>query len=185
MIKLIESSAEHHFLTTLEDLKKRPDGWFGLSFSLSKMLNHSDLCSQLDNIPSKLQAMQRKRDGFVDKVQKALGDAFTGNIYAFTDYDVLVLACAQNKEEQAKLTKVFKELSGVLGEGFSDMQKLASVFRHYQKVADSKILSARRMTAYDSMADEYKVNSIAARRERRDEPLVMVVEDDRFTLHYA
>lgn len=65
------------------------------------------------------------------------------------------------------------------------MNTLAGRLRDYQNLADRKVLSARKFDAYVAMADKHKVSSIEVRRKRRHAPLVMVVEDDRFTAHYA
>jgi CheY-like chemotaxis protein len=68
---------------------------------------------------------------------------------------------------------------------YSDFAILEHEFYNYQKLADQKFLSARRMMAYRDMADKLKVASISVRRERRDHPMVQVIEDDRFTAAYA
>ncbi len=185
MTELIDTSAEHHFLTTLSSLQKRPNGWYGLYFSLSKMLNHGDLSSNLETISSKVAAAQRKRDAFLERLSKQMGADFKGFTYAFTDFDVLVLVCAASDQERLKIEAVFKALAAELAKGYAHMSELTSAFRGFEKMADDKILSGRRIAAYCAMADKHKVKSIGARRGRREDPLVMVVEDDRFTMHYA
>ncbi len=185
MLELITRSAEHHFLTTLEDLKAAPNGWLGLNFSLSKIIDHSDMAADLDGIISKLDAAQRKKDSFMHQLQNELGDSFTGFIYSFSDFDILALIMVDQDGQKARANAAFEKLAKTLSKGQSEQSLLANSFRNYQKLADEKLLRSRRFEAYRAMADQHKVGSISARRDRRDAPLVMVVEDDRFTLHYA
>ncbi|MCD8562923.1 MAG: response regulator [Alphaproteobacteria bacterium] len=69
--------------------------------------------------------------------------------------------------------------------GIYDYNYLDEEFFTYQKFADHKFLSVQRLLAYEMMADRHKIGSIPLRRKRRGYPLVMVVEDDRFTSSYA
>ena len=185
MIELIQNSAEHHFLTTLEDLKTRPNGWASLQFSLSRIIDHSDMVSDLTAISSKLEAAERKRDSFLERLQKELGDGFTGFIYAFSDFDVLALIAVDKDGQKAQLNKAYEALSKTLSKGQSEQGLLVNKLQLFQKLADDKLLRTRCFDAYKVMADQNIVGSISTRRERREAPLVMVVEDDRFTMHYA
>lgn len=185
MVELITNSAEHHFLTKLEDLKSRPNGWLGMKFSLSKIIDHTDMASSLENIPSKLQAAQRKKDSFLAQLQSDLGEGFSGYIYSFSDFDVLALIKVDQDGQKSRANVVYEKMAKMLSKGQAEQSLLGSSLRNYQKLADDKLLFSRRFDAYRSMADTNKVGSISARRARREAPLVMVVEDDRFTLHYA
>ena len=184
-MELVSNSAEHHFLTTLEGLKSDLSGWSGLYFSLSKMITHEKIIKDLPSIPAKLKAAGDKRDAFLKDLQKALNSDLQGYIYVFSDFDIFVMVKINDKAQKSAVVQAYSSLSEMLPKGFSDMSMLEYALRNYQKLADEKLLCARRFDAYQSMADENKVASISPRRQRRDDPLVMVVEDDRFTLHYT
>jgi len=184
-VELIKDSAEHYFLTCLDELKDNSNRWFGLFFSMSKTLSHQDLVSDLPMIFDKIETARAKRDVFAEELQAALQDGFDGSICVFTDMDIFVIAHVKDSLAQKALEDVFKKMAARLPAGMSDMDVLGRQMRSYQKLADEKILSVRKFSAYEAMADKHKVSSISARRKRREDPVVMMVEDDRFTAHYA
>ncbi len=184
-MKLVRESAEHYFLTQIENLKGKPELCFGLFFSLSKNLKHDELVSDLTAIHDKIQIATARTDEFVKELHAALDGKFEGSVCAFSDLDVFATVQVQSDQEQKALREIFKILEAKLPKGMADMDSFANQLRTYQKLADQKLLSAKCISSYESMADIHKVESIASRRKRRDEPLVMLVEDDRFTAHYA
>ena len=184
-MELIQRSAEHYFLTTLEKRKTDASHWYGLYFSLSKALKHHDLVSDLSKLSQKIQTAKAKSDVLAEEVYNALKDQFEGSVCVFADTDIFVFVKAEDKMKKKILDEVFKNIAKKLPSGFSDMDGIGNQFRSYMKLADENLLSAKRMDAYEHMTDENKVASISARRKRRDDPVVLVVEDDRFTAHYA
>lgn len=184
-MKLVRESAEHYFLTQIENLKGKPEDYFGLYFSLSKNLDHDDLVSDLRALTSKIQTAKTRADAFVDELYASLDGKFDGSVCAFSDLDVFVIVQVKSEEERSALREIFKKLEARLPKGMADMDSFANQSRSYQKLADQKLLSVKCVSSYEAMSDTHKVDSIASRRKRREEPLVMLVEDDRFTAHYA
>ena len=184
-MELIQQSAEHYFLTTLEKRKTDASHWYGLYFSMSKALKHHDLVSDLSTLSDKIQKAKAKSDVLAEELHNALKDQFEGSVCVFADTDVFVFAKAEDKMQKKVLDEVFKNTAKKLPSGFSDMDAVGSEFRSYMKLADENLLSSKRMEAYEKMIDQHKVSSIPARRKRREAPVVLVVEDDRFTAHYA
>jgi len=184
-MELVQNSAEHHFITRLDELTGKSDGWHCLYFSLSKILPHQSLIGDLSSIQARLEQARIIRDQFLKDVQAVAPQGLNGFIYAFCDLDVLVLTQAQKESDKNILKDIFRGLSQKVPKGFSDLSLLLGTATAHQKLADQKLLAAKLQDAYRSMADTNKVSSINARRKRRKAPLVMVVEDDRFTAHYA
>ncbi len=184
-MELIQDSAEHYFLTKLDELKKDSGQWHGLYFSFSKQISSSRLVSDISVISEKIEAARSKSKDFAENLHQKLGENFKGSICVFADHDVFAFVNAHDKMDKKLLDEVFKDLGSGLPKGVSDMDSVNNQYKSYQKLADEKLLSAKRYEAYEALADTRKVSSIAARRKRREEPLVMVVEDDRFTAHYA
>jgi len=184
-MELVQSSAEHHFLVTLEGLKNNSSDWVCMYFSLSKMLKHESLVSDPSKIGQKIKKAWTQTDKFVAELYDKFDESFEGSISVFSDMDVFVLVKTQDKMQNVRAKEIFKLTSGTLPKAFSEMNALSAQFQFYMKLADQKLLSEKKRKAYDDMADTKKVASIGARRNRRDEPLVMMVEDDRFTAHYA
>jgi two-component system chemotaxis response regulator CheY len=184
-MELVQNSAEHHFITQLDQLSGKTEGWHCLYFSLSKIIGHQSLISDLSAIQSRMEQARIMRDQFLKDIQEAISQDLNGFIYAFCDLDVLVLVQAQKDSEKNAIKDIFRGLSQKIPKGFSDISLLAGTSQAHQKLADQKLLATKLQDSYRSMADTNKVSSIAARRKRRKDPLVMVVEDDRFTAHYA
>ena len=184
-MELIRDSGEHYFLKHLDDLKDQSSHWYGLSFSLSKALDHADLVSDLSIITQKIEAARAKSDVFADELRTVLKDYFQGSVCVFEDLDVFALVHVRDKMDVKHLDEAYKKMKSKLPQGYADMDGVANQMRSYQKLANEKLLSARKFKAYQAMADKHKVSSIEVRRKRRESPLVMMVEDDRFTAHYA
>lgn len=181
----VPDSPEHHFLTYLEKLKENPRGWVGLHFALSRKLSHSKLISKPENIIDKLAVAQNESKDFYSELKRHAENIKPALVYKFTDTDVLMLARLSQAEDEKKVLAVFREMSAKLPEKFSEYLSLSQDFYLCQKLADHKFLTAERMNAYRSMCDNSKVQSISVRRKRRSDPMVLIVEDDRFTASYA
>lgn len=184
-MKAVTDSAEHHFLTTLEKLKGAPQGWTVFYFGLSKFTAHTDLIGKPSLIENKILTARQKSEIFLHDLAAKAESVKEGYLYLFPDNDVIMLVHAANDQEQDLAQKIYWETAKPLPAGYAEMGLLTGGFYHYQKLADAKFLSARRFEAYHAMSNSNKVSSIHLRRERREDPKVMIVEDDRFTAAYA
>lgn len=184
-MKLIKDSAEHHFVTTLEKLKDNPKGWVVLYFALSRMLDHNELVSVLDEIKVKVAKARTTSSHFADELNGKAQNIGKGFVYLFSDNDVLMLAQPENEQEMTLISSIYKEMGKQAQSDYADRCLLGDDLYNYQKLADAKLLSAKCFEAYEAMGDTNKVASIPVRRSRRDVSKVMIVEDDRFTASYA
>jgi len=184
-MEAIRKSAEHHFLTILQKLKRAPQGWALLYFGFSKTHTHKDLIQHPYSMNKTLAVSREASEKFFAEIFANTQAVAKGYLYFFEDNDVLVLCPFRNDEDRTFLHGLYKKMGQSLDHHYSDFAILEHEFYNYQKLADQKFLSARRMMAYRDMADKLKVASISVRRERRDHPMVQVIEDDRFTAAYA
>jgi CheY-like chemotaxis protein len=185
MMLIVRESAEHHFMTTLQALKVNPQGWLAVHFGLSRTLSHSALMQDPGSIGLKLKAAKLEAEAFFEDLISRAGKFSEAIAYLFPDNDVVLLVRPNTFDEKEGLQTLYREFSFRLENGFCDYNDLDADFYNYQKFADHKFLTAQRLEAYRQMADDNKVASIPVRRKRRGYPLVMVVEDDRFTSSYA
>ncbi len=184
-MKTLLSSAEHHFLTTLETAKENVGPWMIMSFPLSKKFPHENLVKDLKKLAVKLDKMNSTSTDFVTQLEQKTARIEKGYIYRFSDSDVIVLAYVVDDNLRAELKKIFDEMVVVCGITTSYFGYLGKEFHVIQKMADQKLLSSKRFEGYHAMCDLHKISSIPVRRNRREHPCVMVVEDDRFTASYA
>lgn len=184
MIKIITEGAEHHFLTFLEKMKVNPTGWIACTFPFSKKLHHDDLTTRRAFIKSDLARLNAEAQAFVDAFAKKADQLPAAHLYKFADNDVILLCCPGNEAEQKYVRETLEQTAREFPNNFCDYGFLTKELYVYQKIADHKILSLKKMSAYMALADDNVVNSIPLRRKKRDEPIILVVEDDRFTASY-
>lgn len=182
---IILESPEHHFLTFLEKMKGREEGWYGLHIALSKRLDHSTLIKRPAEITEKLQGLEKDSQALVeelDQYKETYGDS---TLYRFSDFDIIWIAKAESTAAHDRLFDIYKKMADKLNSKICEFAPLAQAFYHYEKMADRKFITEQRMESYRAMTDNNRVSSIPVRRKRHETPVVMVVEDDRFTLTYA
>lgn len=184
-IDIIQESPEHHFLTFLEKLKGNPSGWAGCTFSFSKKLDHGELVTNRAMIARKLDVLRAESTAFLEELKEKASDLSNATIYQFTDNDIILLTHIKSDNENNLLKKICDEMGKHISKDLSHSGYLTKEMYSYQKIADHKFTTARRMGAYQTLMDENRIKSISLRRKRREEPVILVVEDDRFTATYA
>ncbi len=183
-MKIIKEGAEHHFLTFLEKLKVQPTGWIACTFPFSRHLNHESLVSRRAFIKSELDRLDQEAFSFIGKFSARAGGLPNARLFKFADNDIVLLCCPHNDEEQKQVRDILETTAKEFPSGFCDFGFLTKELYLYQKIADHKLLTQKRMDSYRALADSGTVESIPLRRKRRDEPIILVVEDDRFTASY-
>ncbi|QQG36241.1 MAG: response regulator [Micavibrio aeruginosavorus] len=184
-MKTIRESPEHHFLTFLDKVKQDGNSWFAIHCAQSETLNHENMIEDLTRIRGRLHEYRQACEMLVTRLAKAAVDFSDATLYVFTDGDLLLLANPGGGIEEQALQEFYRELAGDLSGRFCRYGSLNQDIYSYQRLADERFVSARRMTAYETMADEVRVSSVPLRRDRRKDTLVLIVEDDRFTAAIA
>lgn len=181
----IVESSEHHYLTKLDKIRENPKGWVALYFSLSKNLEHKALLDNPATIRDRIYNHRLEAERFLARLQDKAAAFRDSYAYLFSDHDVALLAYTSDETELAAARKIFEEMAKNLKSGMADFAMLETEIYRCQKMADHKILIGKRYEGYEAMTDSNRVGSIGVRRKRRLHPLVMLVEDDRFTATYA
>jgi len=181
----IRESPEHHFLTNLEKIRPDISGWVGMHFALSRRLDHADLISNPAHIKGKLTKLHTAAEGLAADLEKMGQNLPDATFYLFSDCDIVFLSRPRDEKHRALIKNIYQTAAQKAGAGLGKLSELTKDIYDYQKLADEKLLGARRLAAYESMSDANRVASIPLRRQRRDDALVMVVEDDRFTATFA
>jgi two-component system chemotaxis response regulator CheY len=184
-MNVVVESPEHHFLTLIEKIKGKEEEWFGVHIALSKKLSHSNLVSDLNTINARLDTLIKDSDALFEEVKLNVDLFKDTTIYKFHDGDLMIFVRTKDKKEQDLLFELYKKFSEKLSSKICDYSALSQSFYHFEKLSDKKIISAQKIASYRAMGDNNKVSSIQVRRKKREAPLVLVVEDDRFTATYA
>lgn len=183
-MRVTKDGAEHHFLTFLEKIKVQPTGWIACMLPFSRHINHESLVSRRAFIKSELDRLDQEVLDFIDRLNKRAEELPNARLFKFTDNDIVLLCCPHNDAEQKQVRETLESIAKEFPFGFCDFGFLTKELYLYQKIADHKLLTMKRIQAYRALAESGAVESIPLRRKKRDEPVILVVEDDRFTASY-
>ncbi len=183
-MKIFTEGAEHHFLTFLEKLKINSSGWIACTFPFSRKIQHDEIMSRRAYIKSDLGRLAAETNAFIASFRDAAFELPGAHLYRFADNDVIFLCCPVTDEEQKLVRDTLEAAARKFPDNFCDYGFLTKELYVYQKIADQKLLSMKKMAGYYALGDEGTIESLGLRRKKRDEPLILVVEDDRFTASY-
>lgn len=184
-MQIVRESPEHHLLTYLEKIKSQPQGWVSVCAHFSGKINHETLISKPKSIKSFFETLHKESEQTLSAASEMLKDVKDCVVYHFKDGDVFVLARPSSPKEQALLKDVHEKLKKVAAPVPCSFKALAGDMYNVQKMVDSRLLAGRCYEAYIAMSDCNKCSTIGIRRKRREEPSVLIVEDDQFTGTYA
>ena len=183
-MRIINDGAEHQFLTFIEKLKANPSGWIACSFPFSQHIVHDSMISRRAYIKSDLTRFRSEAMAFAMELRDTAGDLPGVQIYMFSDNDIILLCCPSDDLQQKQVREVLEKEAAKFSRGFCEYGFLTKEIYNYQKIAEAKFLTAKKMKAYEALSDESVVESLALRRKKREEPIILIVEDDRFTASY-
>lgn len=184
-MQIIRESPEHHFLTFLDKAKQDGASWVAIHCAQSETLLHDEVIDYPQHIRGKLHAYKKECEALGEQLQKGAAEFKESTLYYFTDGDLLLLMKPAGGVENNSIQNFYRDLATEHGALHCRYGNLGKDLYSYQRLADERLYSARRMAAYEAMCDEAKVSSIPIRRDRRKDTLVMIVEDDRFTAAFA
>ena len=184
-MKIVKESPEHSFLTFIDKVKRDSGGWTAVRVALSRKLDHGDIIDRPDHISGKIFKFRKESEAIIDEFAEKLKSFTDGMAFLFSDGDIVFAVRVQNNANHEAVQAFCKELAAKVGAGLCEMNNLAKDIYAYQKLADERFLSSHRMKSYETMADISRLQSIPLRRQRREDPLILIVEDDRFTASYA
>ena len=183
-MKVIVDGAEHQFLTLLEKMKVNPSGWIACTFPFSQKIKHENLIERRAFIKSDMTKLRADSTAFLEKLRVLTNDLPAAQLFHFADNDIILLCCPTNEAQQKQVRDTLEKAAAMHEKGFADFGFLTKELYVYQKLADHKFLTQKRVASYEVLSDDAVVESLALRRKKRDEPIILVVEDDRFTASY-
>jgi CheY-like chemotaxis protein len=171
-MKIIRKNPDRPFQKLLTAARQE-GGWHGYRFSLSGRLDYEDLISRPAHIGGKLYDLRRKTAAFAGALARKSAPLTEGTGFVFPDASVVML--------------VRNDLSG-LYEDLARQEGASMISLTLDRTgSDAPVLNADKslFSAYDAMANMRRVRSIPLRRDRRQNGLIMIVEDDYFTSSYT
>lgn len=184
-MKLITESSDHHFLGFLEKIRHSAQGWVAVRGVLARKFTPSFFLDSPHKIKSNLQKLKEESDDVRDFLVSKVDDFANALIYQFADGDLMLLIQPRNDNEHNDVKQLYRALCQKIGAPLCSFNNLATDLYSFQKLSDHYLLGSKRIESYLALADKNRIASIALRRRKRDAPVVMIVEDDRFTATYA
>ncbi|MCD8562924.1 MAG: hypothetical protein LRY54_02495 [Alphaproteobacteria bacterium] len=96
----VRESAEHHFITTLQDLRSQPQGWIVIRLGLSRNLQHHTLMKDPSSIGLMLKIAKEKAENIFENLAGRAHRIRNAIAYLFPDHDIVLLVQPQNPEEK-------------------------------------------------------------------------------------
>ncbi len=183
-MRIITDGAEHQFLTFLDKLKANPSGWIACTFPFSRNTNHDELISRRAFIKSDLTRLRAEAMAFAKDFEDTAGGLPGAQLFLFADNDFVLLCCPGTEAEHKKVREVLESAAAKFPKDFCEYGFLSKELYVYQKAAEHKFLTLKKMKAYEALSDKSVVESLELRRKKREEPIILIVEDDRFTATY-
>ena len=182
---VVNDSAEHHFLTLVDKIRPNPAGWVAIHAALGRKIDHDHLVDDLAQLANKLADLRRESDGIMSRLGSDRDSFKQATLYQFSDSDLMLLFHPHDQESHNAFYALFKDLSATMKSGLIDFIDFGRDIAGAQKLADRKVLAQTRMKMYVELTDANRLASIPVRRARRDNAIVQIVEDDRFTATYT
>ncbi len=184
-MKVVGESPDHHFLSAVEGLRHKSQGWVGVHLALSRLLNHEVLLESPGAIRQNIEKICGQATSLSALISEKVGTFVQATIYPFSDGDIVILARPRNEEELSSFKKAIDESIKTIDPSLYRFTVIDKDYYRYEKLADERLLAAKKVMAYEALADRERVRTLDLRRRRREEPVVLLVEDDRFTATYT
>lgn len=184
-MKLVETSASHSFLTLMESLRDAAPGWVAMHFACSRLLPPRELLKSPDHIPEAMDTIKKTTNMIKNRISKEIPPEADSYLYVFEDGDLILLVHSDSSTLHKQVAESYRIWAADLPGEMATYSDLDKDNRAYQKLADMKLLAEKRVRAYHMLADKGIRKSLPARRKRRQDLMIMIVEDDRFTASYT
>lgn len=176
-MKIITEDAENLFLEHLPRMKKDADGWAAAHLALSRRLPPDEIFGDLSGIGARLAAARREAMGLCAEIADIPAPDENAQAYLFRDNDIVILARPPDEAGHRTMERLHETLRTRAGEGLSTLC-VADTADFCKVLGHERAIGARRMQAYESIADGTRRRAVGARRTRRENRLALIVEDD-------
>lgn len=181
--------SEYDFLSMCADMQKAQDhDWHSLVIQYSALLDQRSLIRDLSKIDEKLTFNRKQAMTTFTSMNTMAKKLQTRAVsYIFADNDIVLCADLLNTDHKARFYDLRHSIADIVPSDVPvEMMSARQDGSLMMRFAADKVTSAKRMRGFHAIAgDEAKRKTIDIRRQGRRVPLVMLVEDDRFSAGYA
>ncbi len=181
--------SEYDFLSLCTDMQKTQDhDWYSLVIQYSSLLDQRELIRDVSKIDEKLTANRQQAMKTFQALNTMAKKLQTRAVsYIFSDNDIILCADLPYADQRARFYDLKHTISDVVSSDVHiDIMSAKEDGSLMMRFAADKMMSSQRMRGFHAIAgDESKRKTIDVRRKGRRVPLVMLVEDDRFSAGYA
>lgn len=177
-MKIITENAEDQFLECLPRMKKDADGWAAAHLALSRRLPPDEMFGDLSAIPDRLAAARKEARALCAEIGAIPAPDENAQAYLFRDNDIVILARPPDEAGYRTMERLHETLGARAGDDGLSTLCVADTARFCKTLGHERAIGARRMQAYEAIADGTRRRVIGARRTRRENRLALIVEDD-------
>lgn len=180
--------SEHDFLAFCAKLEAEPKGWETLKVNFAQTINQREILRDRTAAPDRLKTARQVALDTFHKINEAAKAPKTEAVsYIFTDNDIMLFADIDSPDIRGRFMTFEDETRKTLPPGVAlEHWVAAGEIGEIKQIADDKMRTARVVRALSALAVENpRQDTLAIKRKNRTLPLVMLVEDDRFTAAYT
>jgi CheY-like chemotaxis protein len=181
--------SEHEFLKFCDSMSNETDrSWHMMQVNFAKVFDQTAIIRNLTESKAYLKTRREEALVIFNTMNIAAKDLQTAaQSYIFADNDIILFGDIRSTAELNRFQNMRLETTKTLPPGVDiDIVETLGNMRRIRNLAEQKIITARHMRAMNTIADSsMKRDTLPLRRQSRDVPLIMLVEDDRFTAAYT
>ena len=184
-MEFIKESPEHHFLVLAEQIKAEKTQWRAVRVNYTHIIQHEKILKNPILIKKIMAESAQQSQSVLKQIMSAAEAIESLTLYQFLDGDLVFILQSRDEAERSGFKTLYQKIQECAGLDICQYYDLAKGDYGFQKLVEEKFVVTERIKAYLAMADVNKIRSISVRRDKREEPVVMIVEDDAFTAEYA
>jgi two-component system chemotaxis response regulator CheY len=188
-MEFISESPEHHFLVIAEKVKASKGAdkgdWLAARINFASDIDHKKVLMKPLMIKPVLEELQEKSEALFSNFKQDMEAQDDLIVYHFLDGDIVLLRETKTDDEKRAFTNLYNDMQAAAGKDICEFFDMTKSDYAFHKLVDDKFIETEKIRAYLSLADVNKLRSIPLRRDRREDPVVLMVEDDAFTAEYA
>lgn len=182
------SGSEHDFLAFCVKIEQDPRHWETLKVNFAQTGKQRELLKDIETAPARLKSDREAALSIFHQINEDAKTLKTEAVsYIFTDNDVLLFADIPNTDIRSRFAELHRKTAKIIPDSVKLEQFQAyENMRALKQFSEEKMRTARQVRAISSLTtDTSRREAVGIQRQNRQMPLVMLVEDDRFTAAYT
>ena len=184
MLTIVDTHTEKECARQIRDIEEtnEQDNWLKMVLHFKRGNIFDDILKTPDMAKSKINQIVTLHNEIVMRLEKGINEQTEAVLYAFEDKDLMLLINARAQTAPHDFIHGLKKELQQKHDGLLDIQLMPLNQSDINLVHDSKAhkIAAQEWHMYETLVDTTRCQTISKIRNRREKPVVLVVEDDEF-----